>query len=206
MPDVSLSPSVDWKSILEGVEASEPLKYELPPAGPYTFSVVSGEERDTTTGKKQLSLRLRIEEGPQKGKTVFANWTISPENKKAMGIFLRNLLSLGVSVEWMQNSAPSYQQIIAVVTGAVFKGSLKHREYNGRTSADVFADEFIRKDAQASSGLPSATPVFPTPAVATPVTPVAPVAPVAVEEPATPVIAAPTPSLPPAVGNPFRAG
>lgn len=194
-------PEATWAQILEGVEEAAPLSYEPLPEGNYDFTVTGGEERQTQSGKTQLSFRLQVvSEGPNKGKTAFLNQTISPENPNAMGIFLRTIINLGIEKQWLLSENPANTAVIAKAIGATFKGAVKHRVADGKTNVNIYVNELI--SAGGGTALPATGgPTLPAPVTVAPASPAvaAPAAPVA----EAPVAAAP-PAMPPATGNPFR--
>ena len=86
-------PLQSWNDLVkEAGDASE--DFEVLPAADYDMKVVKAEAKQTKTGKLSFALRSEVTSGPYKGRLIFSNLTLSPENPTALGIFFRQMAAV----------------------------------------------------------------------------------------------------------------
>jgi Protein of unknown function (DUF669) len=84
--------------------AAEPL-----PAGNYEVVVRKVEQKMSANQKLMFAVTLRVEEGPHKGRRLWQNVVVSPENPQAMAMFFVNMKAFGLGKEFFApNPSPDF--------------------------------------------------------------------------------------------------
>lgn len=214
--------SVNWGELMAGGAA----EFQPVPKGNYDVFVDAAEPKQSTTGKLMFALKYKIESGPQAGRTVFNNITLTTDNPNALRFFFLNMKAMNITQEFFaQNPSPSV--IAQALIGQHCRIEVDHRPYQGQMRENVksimpaggtFAGGAITGPSAPISGLPTAGPVaaasngipspqMPTQPVSAPVAPVptVAVAPVAPSPSASPVSETVSTATIPAPSNPAPA-
>ena len=114
------------KAIAESGTGSEVL-----PDGPYNVKIGTVKPGAANNGKFRVGIRLEVLDGPHAGKSTWVNQTFSPENPKAVAVFLRILKQLGGQpVEAAIQAALPPQELVGYITvGATGKADLAHHTH-----------------------------------------------------------------------------
>lgn len=202
-------PSNTWEDLLNSAEKEGSVEgggYTPPAPGKYSFVVLEAtaqKSKDKT--KDQINMRIKIlNEGSEKGKTMFNTMTISPESPKALNIFFREMSVLGADRAFFATN-PSMEAIASKVNGAVFEGEvILNGQYTNLRNMRTASEEARQAALSLASGAPqvSTSPSgVPAPSAAVPTPQVAPAPPAAAPAPApaapAPAPAASTPLPPP---------
>lgn len=105
-------PSVNWDDLFTNAEQDE----KPPPANTYLTEIETAKWTKSSTNKDMLKLRLRIVSGPEKGKALFTQITISPDSPFALKIALRQLSAIGLTKAQLNNLTDSQQEELVVGT------------------------------------------------------------------------------------------
>lgn len=124
--------SLDMKALLANAEEVDTTPV---PTGKYVSEVVEAEWTKTKTDKDMLKVVFKIAVGPEKGRKLYNNMTISPESPKSLGFFFAHLEILGCPKTVVGDL--SKQEIADRITGGRALLTVSHREYQGKTQAEV---------------------------------------------------------------------
>lgn len=198
-------PSNTWEDLLNQAEKEGSVEgggYTPPAPGKYSFVVLEAtaqKSKDKT--KDQINARIKIlNEGSEKGKTMFNTWTISPESPKALNIFFREMSILGADRAFFASN-PSMEAIATKLTNAVFEGEVYlNGQYTNLKNIRTASEEARQAALSLASGSPQVA-ASPTPTSGVP-TPQAAPAPAPTPTPAAPA-PTPTPAAPAAASVPL---
>lgn len=121
--------SENYGELYAAAIAESGLGSEVLPDGPYNVKIATVKADPPAAGKKlRVGFRLQVEDGPFKGVSTWVNQTFSPENPKAVAVFLRLLKELGgpaVAGGIAQGQAPDVlcQYIVQGSLGTAVLGS-----------------------------------------------------------------------------------
>lgn len=182
--------SVNFAELLEESGGA----YEPVPKGSYDVIIDTCEATQSSTGKLMYKLQYKILGGPQAGRIVYNNITLTKDKKNALKMFFTNMKAMGLPNEYFANS-PAPETVAAALVGRSCNIIVDHREFQGEMREDV------KKIAPASGATPmqvspgaTSGPSIPTPGAAPSAPPVAsPTPPAAPTPEAAPAPAAPTP-------------
>lgn len=161
--------------------------------GDYDFVIVEcNAQQAKTSGKTMYVAKCQVENGPNKGRLVWHNFVISPENPNALAWFFRNMNVLGLDRAYF-NTDPADHQVAQRLTGARFRGQVVTRTWNNQEKNEIkqfYTPREAGPGAQVGGGAPApapapAAPPAPSPAYAAPAPAAAP-APPSPPAPATP--------------------
>jgi hypothetical protein len=182
--------------------------FEPLPPSEYDVQVVSAEAKPSSTGKLMISVRFQVLSGPQAGRPVYNNFTLSPENPQALGFFFRHMKVLGLDENFFRSN-PAPEQVAESLKGRQCRIKLGQKPYQGEMRNNVerisplgapgAAPTAVVTGAVSMQGVPApgAVPAgFPPPPVAGAPAPAAP------PPPPAPAAAAPPPPPPPAPAAP----
>lgn len=143
--------NINWGSELDKVEeATKPIA-----AGTANFRIVEAKPtKAASSGSEMIRLQVKVEGGPDDGKTTFVNLVFGFDNPRAMKMTLKRLAGLGITAETLKAENPSIAQIAAKLIGRSATGTVTHREWNGEIQNDV--------DFMSGSGTPSGVPDAPS--------------------------------------------
>ena len=171
-------PNNTWDELIKRAESEGNLSGDFEPVAPgrYSFVVVKSEDKKTKDKTKDvITIRAKVlNAGTEKGKTIFHNFTISPESPKALNIFFREMKALGVGTDFFSSSpAPTISNIASKVDGAVFEAEVfinksGTTEYHNLRNFRTATEEAQQAALSLASGAPqvSTTPAVPTPTAA----------------------------------------
>lgn len=193
-----------YKSALEaaGGPASEVL-----PTNTYKCKIGMVKSGTAKSGKFQVGIRFNVLDGEHAGKNTWINQTLTTENPKAFGVFLKYMLQLGVPQSALDAGTPVESLVDYIVVGTEGMAALAgDRVYDGKARQDLKSFTITGVPMVSTSGvqIPQApgavAPVAQTPVaspvpVAVPVA-VAPVAPVPVAVVGQPVAPVAAPAVP----------
>lgn len=117
------------------IENAEEVSTEAVPKGKYPSRVAETEWVKTKTDKDMLKVTFEIAVGPNKGRKLYSNLTISPESPKALGFFFKDMETLGVTKA--QLAANGADWAAEEIIGNLVELVVEHREWQGRAQADV---------------------------------------------------------------------
>lgn len=157
------------------------------PTNRYKVEIVMVKPGNATSGKFQVGIRFKILEGEYAGQSTWINQTLTTENPKAVGVFLKYMLQLGVPQEAISQGQPPDKLPDYIVVGTQGIADLKgDRVWDGKARQDLGHFQVTAVPQVTTSGVAINT----GPVAAAPVAP----APVPVAAPVTfPVAPAPTP-------------
>lgn len=124
--------------------AESGLGSEVLPDDTYTVKIGTIKPDASKNGKFRVGIRLQVVGGPHDGKSTWVNQTFSPENPKAVAIFLRLMKELGgAPVEAaIANALPPEQMVAYITVGASGIAQIAHHTHgtNDDGSARKFQD------------------------------------------------------------------
>lgn len=147
------------------IENAEEVSTEAVPKGKYPSRVAETEWVKTKTEKDMLKVTFEIAVGPNKGRKLYSNLTISPESPKALGFFFKDMETLGVTKA--QLAANGADWAAEEIIGNLVELVVEHREWQGRAQADVKWINTCKDDVPASGGA-NVPPVSDAPPAAAP--------------------------------------
>jgi hypothetical protein len=191
--------SIDFGQLMKTMGA----QLEVIPVGDYDVVVKTATAGTTKAGDKpMIKVKYSIESGPQAGRVVYHNITITQDNQNALLMFFGQMKALGLDASFFA-AGPSLETVAQQLVGKRARVSLQHRQWQGATQVDVNRVNPPLGGQGAGpgpAGLGAPAPVAAAPAPLAPA-PVAP-APVAPPSPASAPVAAPAPLVPPAAEAP----
>jgi len=125
-------PDMDWAQLQQLAENE---KFEpLPDGQTFVFVVEKGEMKATNSGNGQnISLKCKVAEGPESGRTSFANVFIPSPNSDvkpgAFGMMAAKLNAIGVPLQVLAQHGANPQQVGLLFVGKMFLGTISHREW-----------------------------------------------------------------------------
>lgn len=125
---------LDWGQLIDSTkDAFKPL-----PAQTYEMVVDSAEAATSSTQKLMFKLRLKIVSGPETGRTVLNNITLTPDNPRAVFMFFKNMEQLGLPESvFKQQPKPTPDMIAGQMVGRRLLVEIDHREYMGTMRDNV---------------------------------------------------------------------
>lgn len=183
--------TIPFGQLIAEAEA-EGFSNELLPINEYDCEVAGTTAGTSQGGKPQIGVRFKVLVGPYAGKSFWDNLTLTADNPKAVAVFLRKMGQLGVSTDFIKTQTSVEVLAGAIQVGKQYKVTHGHREFNGKTYADV------KKVTPLDVAIAAAPAVAAAPVAA----PVAAPAPVAVAAAPAPVAPAPAAVAPAAVAVP----
>lgn len=164
----------------------------LPAMKGVAAKVATAEAGKTSTGKDRIRVRFTLDGGPYSGKSVFNDFTISPDSGVALKFFFRDMASLGLTQEWFATN-PAVTQVAAALVGRPCLLDVIVDNYNGDDRNKV-SRVYPPATGAAAAPTPGVLGTPPTPGVAGPVPSATPVPNV----PTTPMpVATPIPAATP---------
>jgi hypothetical protein len=188
--------------------------FEVMPEGDYDFVVKEAEAKTASTGKSMWVAKCEIVGGPHNGRLVWHNFVLSTDNPTALGIFFRQMNSIGLNAEYFRQN-PADHHVADAMVGRRFRGVLGIKKYQGQDRNEIkqfFPASGAGVGAPPAVTAPPAPPIAPAPpapapiasdahaavppaaAPAPPPPPPAPPAPAPIEQPPTPPVAVETPA------------
>jgi hypothetical protein len=170
---------------------------ETIPVGDYDVVVKTATAGTTKAGDKpMIKVKYSIESGPQAGRVVYHNITITQDNQNALLMFFGQMKALGLDASFFA-AGPSLETVAQQLVGKRARVNLQHRQWQGATQVDVNRVNPPLGGQGAGpgpTGLGAPAPVTAAPAPLAP----APVAPAPVSVPVAPAPVAAAPLVPPA--------
>lgn len=187
-------PLKSWADLLDDAGGAgndfEPL-----PDGDYDFVIAECEAKQSSTGKTMYVAKCSVEAGPHKGRLVWHNFVIVPDNPNALSWFFRNMNLLGLDRAFWANE-PGDHQVANTLKGKRFRGQVITKTWNNSDRNEI--KQFFT--ARAAAAGPGAAPVVAAPAAPAAPAPApapafaAPAPAAAPPQPAPPAPAAPAPA------------
>jgi hypothetical protein len=110
--------------------------YEPVPKNEYEVVIDSCEVGKSSTDKLMYKLKYKIVGGPQNGRTVYNNITLTTDKPNALKMFFTQMKAMGLPNEyWASN--PSPDTVAAALVGRQCRIIVDHREWNGEMREDV---------------------------------------------------------------------
>lgn len=144
-----MADEVNWGSLYDDAgDADKPL-----PNGIYDVEVTKAEAKSTKAGKPMFSLSAKVLGGPQAGRFVWTNITVTVENPNAMRMFFLNMAAFGLKDDFFKRSpAPSNADVAAALVGR------KARFDVGVQTSGMYAGRNEVKKIGPASGAPTPSP------------------------------------------------
>ena len=173
-----MSNTLNWADLVKDAGESTG-GFEALPDGVYPLVVTEVKAGLTADGMKtKFVVKSSVQEGAYKGRLLWDNLTISPESPVALGIFFGKMAGLGIPKEYFQrNPTPTNDEIVAVMQGRTFLGTVKGKEWKGEKRNEISRYSQPSADTVAAAPLAAAAPL-------PPVAPLPPAAPLAAPAPA----------------------
>lgn len=189
------TPQVNFGQLIASVGT---LEIQPVPPGNYDVKVIEASAGQSSTGKLMYKVRYEIQGGPQHGRKVYNNITLTNDGGNALRMFFVNMKSHGLDEAYFAMN-PSPETVAGALVGRQVSITIEHEPYRGVMREQVRS---VRPPAGIAAGLgaPAAGP-----GVGQPIAPgVAFVPPVVA---AAPPIAPPIQQgLPPVPGAPAAGG
>jgi len=182
-------------------KAADDAGFGVLPAGPYDVYVAKAEAKKTSTGKDQIAVQFKVENGPHQGKSIFNNFVLSPENGTALGFFFRHMKAMGLDGAYFASN-PALAAVAANLVNRRCQVAVTIRQWNDedRNQVDRISPPL---DGQSMvSGAPGGGPSVmggPIPGAVPMPSPAPAPAPVAAPRPAPAPVPAPAPAPAPVV-------
>ena len=158
--------------------ASSSAGSEVLPDDNYNVQVKAIKPGKSNNDKFRVGICLEVLDGPHKGKSTWVNQTFSPENPKAVAVFIRILRELGVPAEPITAGLHPEQLCGYIVKGTLGVVQLSSHSFGTQPDGTPKKFQDIKKftitgtagnPALATSSVPAPQPeASPAPAVATP--------------------------------------
>ena len=175
--------SENYGELYAAAIAESGLGSEVLPDGPYNVKIATVKADPPAAGKKlRVGFRLQVEDGPFKGVSTWVNQTFSPENPKAVAVFLRLLKELGgpaVAGGIAQGQAPDVL-CQYVVQGSLGTAVLGSHTYGTNDDGTPRRYQDLKSFSLSAGAAPVSAVPAPAAAAATPVQEVAHATPVLV--------------------------
>lgn len=164
--------SYNWGEIVEEAAASN-RSFDPVPEGDYDLKVLeSPYSVSQNTGSDMWKIKAEIvTPGPHKGRLIWDNLVLQPNNGGSAGFFFRKVAAFGLGREWFIANKPSSEQIATIFPGRTFRAKLGIRTYNGKKSNEV--KEYYPATVVAAAAAPGASAPVPPPVSAPAPAPVA---------------------------------
>lgn len=176
--------SYGWNDLLK---VADEAGFTPLPIGDYDVIVAEATVKGTNGGKDSIVVQFQVTTGPQQGRKIRNQFTISPENPNAVGFFFRHMAALGLPREYFAQS-PTLPQVAQALLNRPCRIKVSHREWSGQVRDNVDAINPAQPTGFVVPGM--------TPGVAAPAVPAIPNAPVVPPNPQPAYV--PTPAAPPA--------
>jgi hypothetical protein len=129
--------NVNWADVIEEANSGGGGNFEPIPDGDYDLVVSEATASTTQNGKPMYTLETTVQGGPHNSRKVWDRLIVSADNGRAMGFFFRKMKSLGLPIEFFQNS-PTDDQIVQALKGRTFRAKIGlGTPYNGKQSNEV---------------------------------------------------------------------
>jgi hypothetical protein len=123
---------VNWGQLVEQAGGDfEPL-----PKGDYDVRVDSAEATTSSTGKMMFKLKFKVVGGPNNGRTLFNNITLSTDNPNALRMFFMNMKAFGLDPAFF-NQNPGPDTVAAGMVGKEVRVKVDHQTYNGQLRENI---------------------------------------------------------------------
>src|SRR6266702_2341689 len=123
--------SINWRELMSSSE-EEGGGFEALPADEYEVEITDSKAKVASTGRNMFEVKMRVESGgPHKGRTLFNNFVLVPENSTATSIFFRNMATLGLTKSYFDKN-PSLETAAEALVGRRCRVRVSIRTYNGR--------------------------------------------------------------------------
>lgn len=124
-----MSPITNWGQLAEESK-KDVSKFEPAPEGNYNMTVTEASKTVAKdSGNTKFDVTLVIDSGPCKGKKLWHSFTVATDNKKAMGIFFRNMEVFGMPFDFF-NANTSDESIVQNILGKRISADLVVDNYN----------------------------------------------------------------------------
>lgn len=144
-------PLQSWGALLD--EAGD-TSFTVLPAADYDLKMVKVEAKMAkSSGKLMFSYTADVTSGPYKGRKLFGNLVVSPENPTALNIFFRQMAAIGVPRDFFTNN-PSDSQVAEALLNREFRGQVAIKPYLGEDRNEIKSYSPISK----TLATPGATP------------------------------------------------
>lgn len=136
--------------------------YEVLPQGTYDFEIKSVEQGTSKSNNPQLKVQLEVVEGPLAGKKTTHWYSLLPQAAWRLSEFAAAAGGTMVDTgEVDEKGEPIMELDENSLVGLFVRGTIEHREYQGRTNAD------LNKPVESPFGVEPAAPAGKAPAAST---------------------------------------
>ncbi|QDK02683.1 hypothetical protein PP304_gp187 [Gordonia phage Phendrix] len=148
-------PMKSWADLVEDAGDTD---FKALPQADYDLKIIKSEPKQASSGKTMFAITCEVVEGPHKGRRVWSNMVVSPENPQALNIFFRQMAAIGIDRSFFATN-PSDHNVAQAMEGKEFRGSIKVKQYQGNDRNEIAAFARTSRGSVAS-------PVPPTPVTA----------------------------------------
>jgi hypothetical protein len=111
---------------------------EVIPQGPYDVVVKTADATTTNDGSKpMLKVKFNIESGPQAGRPLYNNFTISQESQNALRIFFQQMQILGLDPAFWSQPGVTLEHAAAALVGKRCRVDVAHRSWQGAVQPNI---------------------------------------------------------------------
>jgi hypothetical protein len=131
--------TIPWNDLLNSSdEGGASGSYDALPADEYDVVVTDAQAKMSSTGKNMIVVRYRVESGPYKGRSLFNNFVIVPDNANAKTIFFRHMNAMGLNRAYFAQN-PTLEQAADALNERECRVKVSVRQYAGqdRNQVDV---------------------------------------------------------------------
>lgn len=174
---------IDWAALQKDAKEAS-----LIPDGEYQAVCIETLATTSSNGKPMIKHKCQITDGPQKGKKVSSQLTVSPESPIALRIFFQNLEAFGITADFFTVN-PQLESVASAMRNRPITIEVETRAWQGIDRNGIKSIRPPRSGAPTAPGVTVGPPV-PVPPGAAPVVPSA-----APAVPPTPATAPPVPAF-----------
>jgi hypothetical protein len=111
---------------------------EVIPQGPYDVVVKTADATTTNDGSKpMLKVKFNIESGPQAGRPLYNNFTISQESQNALRIFFQQMQILGLDPAFWSQPGVTLEHAAVALVGKRCRVDVAHRSWQGAVQPNI---------------------------------------------------------------------
>lgn len=121
------------------------------PAADYDLKVLTSEAKSTSGGKTMFKLTTEVTSGPYKGRRIWANLVVSPENPVALNIFFRQMAAIGIDKQYFATN-PSDHNVAAELVGKEFRGQVVIKQWQGEDRNEIKSYSRLARTETSANG------------------------------------------------------
>src|SRR6266446_5449687 len=139
------------------------------PSGDYDVFVKEADTVQSGSGKPMFKVKFVIENGPQAGRSLTNNFTVSTENPNALRWFFQHMAAMGLDRNFF-SSGPSMDAVTSALVNRRCRIKVGQHMYNEQWVSDVksvmppLGGQGAVPQGVAGGAVPGGAPAFQTPA------------------------------------------